>query len=591
MAKPEPAIFLDFLRRSCLVERDQLERLLTQWKQQAPDKLADTDLLCDALIETGLVTRWQCERLRDGRYKGFFLKKYKLLDHVGTGGMSTVYLAEHVLMRRQVAIKVLPKPRVKDTSYLSRFYREAQMAASLDHPNIVRAYDVDNDGETHFLVMEYVEGQDLQALVKKSGTLDYHVAADYIRQAACGLAHAHAAGLIHRDIKPANLLVDQHQVVKVLDLGLARFSEDNHASLTLKYDENVLGTADYLAPEQARDSHSVDARADVYGLGCSLYYLLTGHPPFTEGTLAQRLMQHQTSPPPSVLKDRPDAPKDLLAICAKMMAKKSDDRQQTAAEVADDLTAWLHAHGFPTGSSTGGGSGSSGRLPGGSSVAPRLPGKDSSAGSKKPESQIRLAPEQSGIRLRRAEPLSREAAPGSSGRLAAGRGSGVKRLGTSDLSLASLDKSGSTPKLPGARPLEEEPAKREPTRKEPSKPEAAAAPLEDEVPLPTPLLDADWNVLSQLCAGPAVETPASPLSDFEELKKRQLTRQNQMTMLWMSIGAGTLLAFSVLLLVLMIFSGSGSTNKPDKEAKSPTPSVEAPANAPGSGATPPAAPR
>ena len=165
--------------------------------------------------------------------------------------MSSVYLAEHVLMQRRVAIKVLPKNRVDDSSYLARFHREAQAAAALDHRNIVRAYDVDNDGNIHYLVMEYVEGRDLQQIVKEDGPLDYAAAAEYIRQAAEGLAHAHQAGLIHRDVKPANLLVDQKNVVKVLDLGLARFTDEDKASLTVAYDENVLGTADYLAPEQA----------------------------------------------------------------------------------------------------------------------------------------------------------------------------------------------------------------------------------------------------------------------------------------------------------------------------------------------------
>ena len=193
--------------------------------------------------------------------------------------------------------------------------------------------------------MEYVEGRDLQHIVQEDGPLDYLAAADYIRQAAEGLAHAHQSGLIHRDVKPANLLVDQKNVIKLLDLGLARFTDEDKASLTVAFDENVLGTADYLAPEQALDSHGVDARADIYGLGCSMYFLLTGHPPFVGGTLPQRLMMHQKEPPPSIFLDRPDAPPDLVEICMKMMAKKPDDRYQSADEVAKALTQWLVAHG------------------------------------------------------------------------------------------------------------------------------------------------------------------------------------------------------------------------------------------------------
>ncbi|MEN6450678.1 MAG: serine/threonine-protein kinase [Thermoguttaceae bacterium] len=338
--------FLDLVRRSGLVEKDRLNALLLELKH-GPNAHAvtDTSFIADQLVAADLLTRWQADKLLEGRHKGFFLGKYKLLDHLGTGGMSMVYLGEHVLMQRRVAIKVLPKSRVEDTSYLARFHREAQAAAALDHRNIVRAYDVDNDGSVHYLVMEYVEGRDLQHIVQEDGPLDYAAAAEYIRQAASGLAHAHQAGLIHRDIKPANLLVDRKNVIKLLDLGLARFTDEDKASLTVAYDENVLGTADYLAPEQSLDSHGVDARADIYGLGCSMYYVLTGHPPFVGGTLPQRLMAHQKLPPPSIRIDRPDAPEELVAICMKMLAKKPEQRYQSAAEVADALGQWLVAQG------------------------------------------------------------------------------------------------------------------------------------------------------------------------------------------------------------------------------------------------------
>jgi serine/threonine protein kinase len=349
--------FLDLVRRSGLVEKDQLNAVLADLQEQAGGSPpADADFVAKKLVEAGLLTRWQCDNILEGRHKGFFLGKYKLLDHLGTGGMSSVYLAEHVLMQRLVAIKVLPKNRVEDSSYLARFHREAQAAAALDHRNIVRAYDVDNDGNIHYLVMEYVEGRDLQQMVKSDGPMDYLIAADFIRQAADGLAHAHKAGLIHRDVKPANLLVDEKKVVKVLDLGLARFTSDEHASLTVAFDENVLGTADYLAPEQALDSHGVDGRADIYSLGCSLYFLLTGHPPFPDGTLPQRLMMHQKQPPPSIFKDRPDAPQELVDICLKMMAKKPDQRYQSMADVSLALADWLESQGKKAESPSGSGS-------------------------------------------------------------------------------------------------------------------------------------------------------------------------------------------------------------------------------------------
>ena len=354
--------FLDMVRRSGLVDRERLARVQADLKGQAGDEtVVDEKRLADKLVDEGLLTPWQRDNLLRGRYKGFFVKKYKLLDHLGTGGMSSVYLAEHTLMRRRVAIKVLPKSRVKDTSYLGRFHREARAAAALDHRNIVRAYDVDNEGDVHFFVMEYVEGCDLQTMVKKEGPLDYVRAADYMRQAAEGLDHAHRAGLIHRDVKPANLLVDRQNAVKVLDLGLAKFAEEGRASLTVAYDENVLGTADYLAPEQAINSHGVDARADIYSLGCSFYFVLTGQPPFAEGTLPQRLLMHQKVPPPDIRLKRPDAPEDLLAICLRMMAKKPGARFQSAREVAGALADWLQAHGHLVDTSARG-SGSSTRL-------------------------------------------------------------------------------------------------------------------------------------------------------------------------------------------------------------------------------------
>jgi len=333
----------ELLEKSGLIAADSLTKALADFETEVgPEGKGDGAKFLEYLLRVGLVTEWQSEKLQQGRHKGFFLGNYKLLRHLGSGGMSAVFLSEHKHMRQRRAIKVLPRERVNDSSYLGRFYREARAAAALDHPNIVRAYDVDNDGDNHFLVMEFVEGNDLQKVVSSGGVLPYEIAADYIRQAAAGLAHAHQVGLIHRDIKPANLLIDPKGIVKVLDMGLARFADDEkQASLTKMHDENVLGTADYLSPQQAIDSHNADARADIYSLGCTLYFSLTGHPPFNEGTLTQRLLMHQQKEPPAITVDRPDAPRDLLNICKKMMAKKLEDRYQTAGEVEQALTQWL----------------------------------------------------------------------------------------------------------------------------------------------------------------------------------------------------------------------------------------------------------
>lgn len=345
MAKLSVKHFLDLVQRSNLVDDDKLEQALQVCREQHDGKLPeDTDAVVDHLIESNLLTRWHCDKLLDKKHKGFFLGKYKLMRHLGSGGMSSVYLAEHVMMQQLRAVKVLPKSRVNDSSYLARFYLEAKAAAALDHANIVRAYDIDNAGDTHYLVMEYVEGKDLQTTVHHGGALEVTTAADYIAQAAVGLEHAHQAGLIHRDIKPANLLVTEKggkPVVKILDMGLALFTDDEAASLTVAHNENVLGTADYLAPEQAVNSHNIDCRADLYALGCSFYYLLTGHAPFPEGSLAQRILAHQTKEPADIRKDRPDCPAELVAICTKMMQKDPNDRYQSAQLVAVALARWL----------------------------------------------------------------------------------------------------------------------------------------------------------------------------------------------------------------------------------------------------------
>lgn len=342
--------FIAVVQKSGLVEAERLQRLTDEHRADRGHEIT-ADSLAEFLVARQVLTPWQAEKLLQGKHKGYFLGKYRLLSLLGRGGMSHVYLGEHVLMRRRCAIKVLPVKRVNDSSYLKRFIRESEAVAKLDHPNIVRAYDIDHqtdrENEIHFLVMEYVEGISLQELVARDGPVPFCEAVEWIRQAAQGLAYAHRMGLVHRDIKPGNLLLDRQGVIKILDLGLARFFDQERGdsdALTIQHDERVLGTADYLAPEQALDSHSVDARADIYSLGCTLYFLLTGHPPFTEGTLAQRLMAHQQKEPPPVEGERADVPADLAQIVRKMMAKRPEDRYATADEVAEVLMGWLTTH-------------------------------------------------------------------------------------------------------------------------------------------------------------------------------------------------------------------------------------------------------
>jgi serine/threonine protein kinase len=330
--------FLRVVRKSGLVEDARLEEAVAGW----PDRgAALPEELLQSLIDTDVLTRWQIDQLRKGRHKGFMLGKYKLLRLLGAGGMSSVYLGEHATLHSRAAIKVLPVKRVDQTSYLARFEREAQQSARLSHPNIVRTFDLDTSGTIHFIAMEYIDGVDLHAKVKESGPLEIREAVDYIRQAALGLHHAHEEGLVHRDVKPANLMLDKRGTVKLLDLGLALATAGDEESLTREHDEKVLGTADYLAPEQAADSHKADRRADIYALGCTLYYLLVGKPPFSSGTLAERIQAHMRKPPPNLLDQRADIPPPLAEIYFRMLEKHPDARPQTAQEVADALAAWL----------------------------------------------------------------------------------------------------------------------------------------------------------------------------------------------------------------------------------------------------------
>src|SRR5579885_2755120 len=339
-APTTPDEFLELVRKSGVVEDRKLDAYLDKLRAARPLP-AEPGKLAGLMVQAGILTHFQAEQFLLGKWRRFNIGKYKVLERLGQGGMGSVYLCEHRLMRRRVAVKVLPTAKADDPASLDRFYREARVVAALDHPNIVRAYDIDQDEKLHFLVMEYVDGSSFQEIVKRTGPMDVTRACHYIRQAAQGLQHAHeAAGIVHRDIKPGNILVDRGGTVKVLDMGLARFFHDEEDILTKKYDENVLGTADYLAPEQALDSHAVDIRADIYSLGATFYFLLTGRTPFIEGTVAQKLIWHQTRQPKPIRSLRPDVPEELAAVIEKMMAKDPAQRYQSPAAVADALAPW-----------------------------------------------------------------------------------------------------------------------------------------------------------------------------------------------------------------------------------------------------------
>lgn len=338
--------FLTVLRKSGLVEASQVDQLAAPWKG-ATGPLPDA--LPEAFKKADLLTDWHIRQLRKGKHRGYFLGQYKLRQELGKGGMSAVYLAEHTGMKMPVAIKVLPVKRVDEKSYLERFKREAQASFRLNHPNIARATNFDHSGDIWYIVLDYIEGIDLQKKVKEEGVLPVRQAVEYIRQAALGLQYAHDEGLVHRDIKPANLILDIKGTIKILDLGLALGSDDEEeGGLTKQHDEKVLGTADYLAPEQSKNSHAADPRSDIYSLGCTLYYLLIGRAPFAKGSVVERIKAHWNEPPPNPLDELEEPPPDLdsavIDLYFRMLEKHPDARPQTAGEVADTIAAWLEQH-------------------------------------------------------------------------------------------------------------------------------------------------------------------------------------------------------------------------------------------------------
>ncbi len=331
---------LERVRRSGLVPPDRLDGFVVglQASGQAP---TTTAALLDLMVEAGMVTRFHADKLAAGKYKGFQIGSYLILDQLGTGGMGQVYLAEHAAMRRLVALKVLPVFASEDAVARERFLREARAAATLDHPNVVRVFDLCQEGRLLYLVMEYVEGISLQALVARNGPLAVETACHYARQVLYGLQHAHDLGFVHRDIKPANLLLDRAGVMKILDLGLVRSQADAAAGLTRKLDNRtILGTADYVAPEQAVDSSSVDIRADLYSLGATLYFMLTGRPLFPDGRTAQKLVWQQIKDPVPVTRFRPDVPPGLADVVHILLQKRKEDRFQSPAEAFEALAPW-----------------------------------------------------------------------------------------------------------------------------------------------------------------------------------------------------------------------------------------------------------
>ncbi|MBA4015616.1 MAG: hypothetical protein C0483_00360 [Pirellula sp.] len=311
----------------------------------------DGDGFAQALIAAGKLTKFQAQELLAGRGNRLIMGDYTIVAEIGAGGMGQVYKAQHRRMKRVVALKVMSSAAMKDAAAVKRFQREVEAAARLEHPNIVTAYDSGEAGSVKYLVMQFVDGGDLSDLVKKNGPLPIERAVDYVIQAARGLAFAHGAGVVHRDIKPANLLLDKKGVVKILDMGLARIEDGDGLTAT----EQVMGTVDYMSPEQAADTKNAEGRSDIYSLGCTLWYLLTAKKLYDGDTMISRLMKHRDAPLPSLVKERDDASWPLEQVFHKMIAKRPQDRYQSMDEVVAALEP--HGGGNYGGSSAGMGSG------------------------------------------------------------------------------------------------------------------------------------------------------------------------------------------------------------------------------------------
>jgi serine/threonine-protein kinase len=320
-------------------------------------QFADVRSFARELLQRNLLTAYQANLLLTGKGRQLLIGPYVILERLGEGGMGQVFKARHQQQQRHVvALKVIRPERVTNATAVARFFREVHAAEKMCHPNIVRAVDADQVQGTYYLAMEYVAGTDLAAYVKHRGPLAIKAACQLLAQAALALQHIHEHGMVHRDIKPGNLMLAMAEqpsptksggvalrtvpaVLKILDLGLARLNENEApanpaAQLALTHETAVLGTADYISPEQARDSRDVDIRSDIYSLGCTFYFALTGRVPFPGGTAIEKMLHHQLDEPAPLDRFRPDVPPLLAEVLRKMLAKQPAGRYQTPVEIA-----------------------------------------------------------------------------------------------------------------------------------------------------------------------------------------------------------------------------------------------------------------
>lgn len=327
--------FMTTLRRSHLLSDDQLR--IATWRYGLGE-LDDPQQIAGVLIDHGVLTRYQADRILQGKPRGLVVGQYKVQQILGSGGMGIVYLAEDTQSNWKAALKVLFEKHRKNPAMFARFQLEAQAGLRLTHPNILRTLEINRTediyGEIHYMAMEFVQGITLVELLHLRRGIPWRQACDIICQAAEGLQYAHDQGLIHRDVKPDNLLIRSNGAVKVLDFGLAMLDENGEEfSMAMIHGQNCLGTADYIAPEQSLDSYRIDARADIYSLGCTLYALLVGRVPFSAPSNAEKVDCHRRKRARPVREFRLDVPERVELIVRKMMAKKPENRFASASEV------------------------------------------------------------------------------------------------------------------------------------------------------------------------------------------------------------------------------------------------------------------
>jgi serine/threonine protein kinase len=332
--------FLQTLERSRLVDQSKVNALRASLDPQEHDDLAS---VIRALVERRLLTKFQAQKILAGKSGPFFLGKYKIMRQLGEGGMGKVYYARHTETRRKAAIKVLPPKRAAaERNALIRFRREAEMSRRLSHPHVAETLEVGEDAGVHFMVMEYIPGQNLYEMVHRGGPLRVWDAARLFSGVAQGLGHIHKFGVIHRDIKPSNIMVTPDGTAKLLDLGLAR-GDSAEEDVTLTKPGTVVGTIDYISPEQASGAHVADERSDIYGLGCTLYFAVARKMPYAGGDLMSKIYRHRMEEPELLEKFAAHVPREFGALVRKMMAKDPADRYQNADELVHDLNRWTDA--------------------------------------------------------------------------------------------------------------------------------------------------------------------------------------------------------------------------------------------------------